>query len=199
LFYNRPLKHGAAVRSELGLREDGTMRRSVADRRLRGGLPSIGLARSRPCSQPGASIHKRVSIVGGGVVDPSHSGNLRPRLIGYSRSKRDPNAPVTLPPQNRIRLAIKLRRSGVGTGSDCGEAFGARGRLCLGFVGSDAASSTASDFAPERVVRIGLEVASTSPSTCSESVSAGVGAGASSALGFRPRPSCFAKVDRCSE
>src|SRR5437764_11685305 len=38
-----PPEHGAAVLSELGLREDGTMRRSVADRRLHGASLSIDL------------------------------------------------------------------------------------------------------------------------------------------------------------
>ena len=47
----------------------------------------------------------------GGVVDPSHSGNLRPRLIGYSGSRRDANAPVTLPPQEPNSARIKHRRS----------------------------------------------------------------------------------------
>jgi hypothetical protein len=44
----------------------------------------------------------------GGVVEPSHSGNLRPRLIGYSGSRRDENAPVTLPRKNRIRLRSSI-------------------------------------------------------------------------------------------
>jgi hypothetical protein len=71
----------------------------------RSASPDLALAHNRGVN-PQKGTHRR-----GGVVDPSHSGNLRPRLIGYSRSKRDANAPVTLPPKNRIRLAIKLRRS----------------------------------------------------------------------------------------
>jgi hypothetical protein len=47
----------------------------------------------------------------GGVVYPSHSGNLRPRLIGYSGSRRDANAPVTLPTQEPHSAQIKHRRS----------------------------------------------------------------------------------------
>jgi hypothetical protein len=142
----------------------------------------------------------------GGVVDPSHSGNLRPRLIGYSGSRRDANAPVTFITQERNSARDQASGVGVGTGSDCGEAFGARGRLCLGFVGSDAASSSTSDFDRERVVRLGLEVPSTSPSAASTfsspfatADSAEIDAAAASAFGLRPRPSCFASDDRRSE
>jgi hypothetical protein len=42
-----PPENGPGLPFQMGLREDGTIRPSVADRRLRGGLPSIGLARSR--------------------------------------------------------------------------------------------------------------------------------------------------------
>src|SRR5262249_38698310 len=50
---------------------------------------------------------------------------------------------------------------GVGSGSDCGVATRERARLCLVFFGSEAASFTTSEFGPERVVRLGLPVAST--------------------------------------
>jgi hypothetical protein len=80
------------------------VRRSIADWRLRGASP-------RSASPHLALAHNRgrQSAKGcpsfGGVVDPSHSGNLRPRLIGYSGSIRDANAPVT-----RIRLRSSIRR-----------------------------------------------------------------------------------------
>ena len=38
VFATAPLKHGAAVVSKLGLQEDGTIRPSVADRRLPCGM-----------------------------------------------------------------------------------------------------------------------------------------------------------------
>jgi hypothetical protein len=95
---------------------------------------------------------------------------------------------------------------GAGTGSDCGGATRERGRPRLAFVGSEAASFTASDFDRERVVRLGLGVRSTSPPAASTfsspfatADSADIGSRASSAFGLRPSPSCFARVDRCSE
>ena len=76
-------------RSKLGLREDGTIRPSVADRRLGGGLPSIGLTRSRPFLTTGGVNKPKGTRRREVLSTPSHSGNLRPRLIGYSGSRRD--------------------------------------------------------------------------------------------------------------
>jgi hypothetical protein len=70
-----PLKHGAAVLSELGLREDGTMRRSVADRRLHGASPSMASTISSLTNR-GHQSAKRAPILGR-CFDPSHSRNLR--------------------------------------------------------------------------------------------------------------------------
>ena len=47
----------------------------------------------------------------GGVVDPSHSGNLRPRLIGYSGSRRDAKCSGDLTTQKPNSAQIKHRRS----------------------------------------------------------------------------------------
>jgi hypothetical protein len=183
------------------------MRRSVADRRLRGGLPVARPLRSRCSEEPGASIRKRVPILGRCVrFFPFQEicGPRLDRLQGVERRRQF--APVTFITQERNSARDQASGVGVGTGSDCGEAFGARGRLCLGFVGSDAASSTTSDFDRERVVRLGLEVPSTSPSAASTfsspfatADSAEIDAAAASAFGLRPRPSCFASDDRCSE
>ena len=143
----------------------------------------------------------------GGVFDTPFQGFCGPRLDRLQGvERRRQFAPVTFITQERNSARDQASGVGVGTGSDCGEAFGARGRLCLGFVGSDAASSTTSDFDRERVVRLGLEVPSTSPSAASTfsspfatADSAEIDAAAASAFGLRPRPSCFASDDRCSE
>ena len=81
------------------------------DHRSTGASLSLGLPDLGPRTNRGPQSAKEGTHRPGGGVDPSHSGNLRPRLIGYSGSRRDANAPVTLSPKNRIRLAIKLRRS----------------------------------------------------------------------------------------
>ena len=78
LFYDRPLKHGAAVRSELGLREDGTMRRSVADRRLHGGSLSIGLPDLGPLPTRGPQSAKGYPS-SGGCFESSNSRNSAAR------------------------------------------------------------------------------------------------------------------------
>src|SRR5258708_5712484 len=63
-------------RSKMGLRENGTMRRSGADRRLRGGLPV-----DRPPDLVSLTNRGRQSAKGypwaGGVFDPSDSRNSR--------------------------------------------------------------------------------------------------------------------------
>jgi hypothetical protein len=131
----------------------------------------------------------------GGVVDPSHSGNLRPRLI---RTATQICSGDLCHPRTEFG-SDQASAVGVGTGSDCGGVTRERGRLHLAFVGFEAASFTISDFDRERVVRVGSGAASTSPSTCSAAVSAGLGASAATVFGLRPRPSCFASVDRRSE
>ena len=120
-------------------------------------------------------------------------------IVGYSGSKGDGNL-LRRPYHARTEFGSDQASAvGVGTGSDCGGETRERGRLCLAFVGFEAASFTPSDFDRERVVRVGSGAASTSPSTCCAAVSAGLGASVATVFGLRPRPSCFARVDRCSE
>jgi hypothetical protein len=174
------------------------MRRSVADRRLHGASPSIGFHNLVP-DESGASIrqkgtHRR------GVLSTLPIPEVAAPIDRLRRvERRRQFAPVTFITQERNSARDQASGVGVGSGSDGGAATRERGRRCLAFLGSEAPSFTTSDFDRERVVRVGSGAASTSPSTCSAAVSAGLGAGASSVFGFRPRPSCFARVDRCSE
>jgi hypothetical protein len=170
------------------------------------GPPVDRSPRLRSLTNQGASIRQRVPILGR-CFSPFLPRILGPRLDRLPRvERRRQFAPVTFITQEPNSAQIQASAVGVGSGSDCGGATRERGRICLGFVGSDAASLTASDLDPERVVLLGLALDSISPSAASTfsspfatADSAGVGAGASSALGSRPRPSCFARVDRCSE
>jgi hypothetical protein len=75
----------------------------------------------------------------------------------------------------------------------CVAATRERGRLCLDF-GSEGASFTISDFGLERLVRLGLRLASICSSTFAATDSA-----VASVFGLRPRPSCLASVERRSE
>ena len=73
------LKNGPGIRSKLGLWKDGTIHQSVADRRLRGASPSIGLPDIGSLTNRGRQSAKGYPS-SGGVFEPSHSGNLRPRI-----------------------------------------------------------------------------------------------------------------------
>jgi hypothetical protein len=83
---------------------------------------------------------------------------------------------------------------GVGTGSCYRDAARERDRLLLVGVGAAAASVTASDFAAERVPRLGVGFALVFGSASAETGAAGVAAEAACAFGLRPSPSCFAIV-----
>src|SRR6516225_3779802 len=87
---------------------------------------------------------------------------------------------------------------GVGTGSDRVATARERGRLDLDFVGAGAASFT-SEFDLERWVRVDLGFVSTCSSTFAAAGSAVADAGTTAVTDFRPRPSSFARVERCSE
>lgn len=144
LFYDRPLKHGAAVRSELGLREDGTMRRSVADRRLHGGSLSIGSPISVPC-RPGGRNPQKGTHPREGVLNLPIPGILVPGVLlicaDGSRQSCSPGLSVIPLPNSARDQASEV---GVGTGSACGGVTRERRRLCLVFVD------------PEGAARIGL-------------------------------------------
>jgi len=86
---------------------------------------------------------------------------------------------------------------GVDGGSDCAGAAGERGRRCLAF--GSAAASLGPDFDLERRVRLGLGLVATRSSIFAAAGSAVAGAGATAVTDFRPRPSSFARVERCSE
>jgi hypothetical protein len=90
---DRPSEGGRAE-VKLGLREDGTMHRSVADRRLHGAPSKV---RRSGRNEPGASILARVPI-SGGVPGPPNSENLRQK-------------PHSVRPRGRIRLGIRRPRS----------------------------------------------------------------------------------------
>ena len=163
-----------------------------------GASPSIGLPDLDSLTNRGSSIRKRVPIVGR-CFNPFLPRILGPRLDRLPRvERRRQFAPVTFITQEPNSAQIQASAVGVGIGSDGGAATRERGRLCLGF-GSEAPSATASDFDPERVVRFGLGFGPTCSSTFAAADSAGIGGEAASAFGLRPRPSCFASVDRRSE
>jgi hypothetical protein len=63
LFYDRPLKHGAAVPPKLGLRGDGTIRRSVAIR-LHRAPPRRSASKVSSPDEAGPQSAKRAPIVG---------------------------------------------------------------------------------------------------------------------------------------
>ena len=86
---------------------------------------------------------------------------------------------------------------GVEGGSDCVGATRERGRLCLAF--GSAGASFGSDFDLERRVRLGLGLVSTCSSKFATAGPAVAGAEATAGVDFRPRPSSFASVERCSE
>ena len=76
-----------------------------------------------------------------------------------------------------------------------------RDRLCLAGVGAAAASLAISvDFDPERDRRPRVGFASVFPSASADvATAAGVTAGIACGVGFRPKPSALAIVDRRSE
>jgi hypothetical protein len=86
---------------------------------------------------------------------------------------------------------------GIEGGSDCAGGTRERDRLCLAF--GSAAASFGSDFDLERRLRLDLGVVSTCSSIFAAAGSAVAGAGATAGVDFRPRPSSFANVERCSE
>ena len=96
-----------------------------------------------------------------------------------------------------IRLPIRRQPVGVEGGSDCVGATRERDRLCLAF--GSAAASFGSDFDLERRVRLGLGLVSTFSSIFAAAGSAVANAGATAGVDFRPSPSSFARVERCSE
>jgi hypothetical protein len=85
--------------------------------------------------------------------------------------------------------------------SGCGEATRERDRLLLAGVGTRTASiaiSAGFDAARDRRLRVG--VASDLSSACADiGTTVGVTAGIACGVGFRPRPSSLAMVDRRSE
>jgi hypothetical protein len=96
--------------------------------------PPLG---SRPT---GVSIRKRVPILG--------------RFSGSSHFQNF--AALSLRPRLPHRARDQASVVGVGSGSDCVGADRERARLRLLFIGCETASSTTSDFDPERVVPPGV-------------------------------------------
>ena len=86
---------------------------------------------------------------------------------------------------------------GVEGGLDCVGVARERGRLRLAL--GSAAASFGSDIDLERRVRLGFGLVSTCSSIFAATSSAVAGAGATSVVDFRPKPSSFARVERCSE
>jgi hypothetical protein len=127
------------------------------------------------------------------VNRPTDPGSVKKE--GASRGRN--SSPLSSLTCAAIRPETYTPAVGVEGGSDCVGATRERGRLCLAF-GSAPASFT-SDFDLERRVRLGLGLVSTCSSTFAAADSAVAGADATAGMDFRPSPSSFASVDRCSE
>jgi hypothetical protein len=201
-------------------------RRSAAPDAVGGAADRVSLAGSgcsttaartaaRPCS---SAAMKRV--VCGAAADPIErtrgrqsakstilGGSIRfflfPEIAALVDSRSEetkPKAPHGATPCVASANSVHDQASVVGGdgGSVCGEPARERVRLCLVLVGFEEASFTTSESNPERMACPAVERSTStfsSPSPTGDSAVMGVPA--PSAF-LRPRPSCFAKVDRRS-
>jgi hypothetical protein len=173
------------------------MRLSAADERLHGAFRQSAHLSGVRRKARGLNPEKRYPS-SGGALDPPDRGNFRlldrPSWDSWSRLV----GPFELCPR-RVPALDYASAVGAGSGSDCGAATPERRRLGLDLAGAEAASLSTFALDLDRVVRFGLGLASTSLSRLTAANSAVGGSEAASVFRLRPRPSCFASADRCSE